>query len=164
MTWERIRKFWAYMFATWFHIGSMPVAPGTWGSLFALPLAYFCIYWGGGWWLLTAAVLVFLLGVWATRIVLTYTTNKDPSFVVIDEVVGQMLVFLGVGNILHLHLDRWYFLAGFALFRFFDIVKIWPASYYDQHVHSAFGVMMDDVVAGLYGAICLASLVLFFGF
>ena len=89
------------------------------------------------------------------------TNETDPSFVVIDEVIGQLLTFVLIGNLLHFEMNRWYFLAGFLFFRFFDIVKIWPACYYDEEVQNAHGILMDDVIAGVYAALSLGVLYLY---
>lgn len=143
---------WAYLITTWFKSGLSPKAPGTMGSLATLPLAWILISLYGTIGVLVGAVLIFIVGQKATRIVLKHSKNSDPGFVVIDEVVGQLLTFLFVA---HLHQNVCFYILGFAFFRFFDIIKVWPASYFDKKVHTAFGVMMDDVVAGLYGAILL---------
>ena len=78
--------------------------------------------------------------------------EHDPGFVVIDEVVGQSLTFVFVSTVMP---SLWMFLIGFVAFRFFDIVKVWPACYFDKKVQNASGVMLDDVVAGLYASLVL---------
>jgi phosphatidylglycerophosphatase A len=101
---------------------------------------------------------LFLIGWWATNVILVSQKKNDPGFVVIDETVGQTLTFVLVASLGF----SWYTLiCGFALFRFFDIVKIWPASYFDKSVHNAFGVLMDDVIAGIYAAIVLYGIMFF---
>jgi phosphatidylglycerophosphatase A len=77
------------------------------------------------------------------------TGFEDPGAVVIDEVAGQWLV-LAVAP-----LDVWYFAAAFVLFRVFDIAKPWPVSWADRRIKGGFGVMFDDILAGLYGAAVL---------
>ena len=147
----------AWIIATWFCSGFAKKAPGTVGSLCSLPLAFVgCLYGTGA--LLMTSVILFLLGWWATNVILASQKNNDPGFVVIDETVGQTLTFVLVASLGF----SWYTLiCGFALFRFFDIVKIWPASYFDKSVHNAFGVMMDDVIAGIYAAIVLYGIMFF---
>lgn len=141
----------AWTLATWLGSGLSPRAPGTVGSFCTLPLAALGLGLGPTFLFLTAAVL-FIAGVWATGIVLRSQSNSDPGFVVIDETVGQLLTFVLVAS----GGFSWYYLiCGFALFRFFDIAKVWPASYFDGQVHTAFGVMMDDVIAGMYAALVL---------
>ena len=79
--------------ATYFGLGLSPKAPGTMGSLGTLPLAYALIYYSGFWGLITGAVIIFILGVMATATVIKETGITDPSKVVIDETVGQLLSF-----------------------------------------------------------------------
>lgn len=149
----------ANIFATYFGLGLSKFAPGTMGSLGTLPLAYALMYYGGAWAILWAALLIFPYGVLATEVVIKQTGINDPSKVVIDETVGQLLSFsllafiapetlLGVQSL-------FYYLLGFAFFRFFDIKKMGPVKYFDSKVLNAYGVMLDDVFAGLFAAICL---------
>src|SRR5215217_6443041 len=106
----------AALIATWFGAGLLPWAPGTWGSLAALPWAWAIVYLAGPAALAAAAALAFVLGCWAGGGVARASGRDDPGFVVIDEVAAQWLV-LAVAP-----LDwRWY-LAGFVLFRVFDIM------------------------------------------
>lgn len=147
MIYTKRQMVWAYLIATWFKSGLSPKAPGTVGSLCTLPLAFVMIYFYGIWGILVSALLLFIIGERATKIVLSDSKDDlDPGFVVIDEVVGQLLAFVFVAVF---PLTIWSYVLGFAFFRFFDILKPWPVSYFDQKVHSAFGVMMDDVMAGL---------------
>lgn len=144
----------AFVAATWFGSGRMPKAPGTWGSLAALPFA-----WGlalaGGWPLLLAASLAcFLVGWWASAVYVRRTGISDPSEVVIDEVAGQWLVLAAAPT------EPLLYLAGFALFRLFDITKPWPIRWADRHIHGGLGVMLDDMLAGVFGAALLSVLAL----
>ena len=147
----------AWIMATWFCSGFSKKAPGTVGSFCSLPLLLIGYLYGTSALLMTAIIL-FIVGCWAINIVLISQKKNDPGFVVIDETVGQILTFVLVVSFGF----SWYtLLCGFALFRFFDIVKIWPASYFDRSVHNAFGVMMDDVIAGIYAAIVLYGIMFF---
>ncbi len=147
----------AWLLATWWGSGCFPKAPGTVGSLCSIPLVLLAV-WFGLPVFFCVTIGLFFAGWWAVRIVLRTQNRQDPGFVVIDETVGQSVAFLLVaGSPL-----SWYtILCGFALFRFFDIVKIWPASFFDRSVHNAFGVMMDDVIAGLYAAVVLYGVTMF---
>lgn len=139
----------AGMLSTWFGSGLMPIAPGTWGSLAALPFAY-AIQYGFGWQgLAMATVLIFLVGCWAATRFEERAGVKDPGAVVIDEVAGQWLVLIPAG------LDPIMYLFGFFLFRACDIFKPWPASWADQNVNGGLGIMLDDVLAGIYGLVAL---------
>lgn len=137
----------ARIVATWFGSGLVPKAPGTAGSLAALPVAWAILAWGGGWPGLALAVLAAVVaGLWATAEVLRASGIKDPSFVVVDEVAGQWIALLPAG------LDPILFAAGFVLFRLFDIWKPWPVGWADRELPGAFGVMVDDLLAGAYAA------------
>ena len=146
-----------WVLATWFGSGLSPKAPGTIGSLCSLPLVLFGIY-GGLDTLLVVIAALFIIGLWAINCVLKTQKEHDPGFVVIDETIGQSLTFVLA---LPLGLTGWSILYGFLLFRFFDIIKLWPASFFDGRVHNAFGVMMDDVIAGLYAAVILYGIMFF---
>ena len=142
----------AALLATWFGAGLLPRAPGTWGSLAALPFAWF-IRDGFGWaGLAAAAAFVFVVGLWASSVYARHAGTPDPGAVVIDEVVGQWLVLVAVPT------DPVLYAAGFVLFRVFDIVKPWPASWVQRAVKGGLGVMFDDVAAALYAGAALFAL------
>ena len=140
--------------ATWFGAGLLPRAPGTWGSLAALPFAWLIhAHWGQAW-LGAGAALLFAVGVWAAE---RYRrrgdlpeAQEDPQTVVVDEVVGQWLVLavLPAPELLP-------YAIGFALFRLFDVWKPWPVSWADRHVKGGLGIMLDDALAAAYGAAAL---------
>jgi len=138
--------------ATWFGCGLMRPAPGTWGTIGALPFAILLKV-AGGWPLLLAAlVLVTLAGYWAAGQYEKDSNTHDSGIIVIDEVAGVWLTLLFVP------LTPLTILAGFLLFRFFDILKPWPVSWCDKKVGGALGVMADDIAAGIYAAIVLGIL------
>ena len=149
----------ANIYATYFGLGLSPKAPGTMGSLGTLPLAYALIYYGGFQALIVAAVIIFVLGVPATQLVIKETGVADPQKVVIDETVGQLLSFSIVAYVDIEALIGWqsmfYYVIGFVLFRFFDIKKMGPVKYFDSKVLNAYGVMLDDVCAGIFAAFVL---------
>jgi len=126
-------------------IGLASKAPGTWGSLVALPPSYLIATLLAPEALLVAALAVAAVGYAAVRRYLKHTDGReDPQEIVIDEVAGQMLAL----SLLPPHL--WAYAGGFALFRLFDILKPFPAGLIDARVGGAAGVMLDDTVAGLY--------------
>lgn len=140
--------------ATGFGVGLSPLAPGTAASLAALPL----------WLLLRALPLpyyalalgaAFVVGVWACAWSVRALRSGDPSVAVVDEFVGQWLALSPL--LLHPAGTMW-ILAGFILFRIFDIAKPWPVSWADRRVKGGLGVMLDDVFAGAYAALALALL------
>lgn len=127
----------------------MPVAPGTWGSLAALPAAWVIFGTAGRAGLAAAAVIAFAVGIWASGVCIRKYQTEDPAPVVIDEIAGQWLVLLAVAP------DVIHYALGFALFRAADILKPWPASWADREVKGGLGVMLDDLLAGLYVAAIL---------
>ena len=137
------------LLATWFGSGLLPKAPGTWGSLAALPFAWAIQSNGGQGALLVAAAVIFFIGWWAADRFARETGIKDPSVVVIDEVAGQWLALAFVP------MTAWSYLAGFALFRAADIFKPWPASLADRRLGGGFGIMLDDIIAGAYAGLAL---------
>ncbi len=149
----------ALLLATWFYSGKSPKAPGTVGSFCSLLLAY-PLVWGGSIGVVFGTLSVFFIGWWATAVALKSAPKHDPGYIVIDETAGQVLTFLFVAPLV-VQMPLLLF-VGFGLFRFFDIVKVWPASFFDKRVPNAFGVMMDDVVAGLYAAVALYLITVIF--
>ena len=135
--------------ATWFGVGFLPKAPGTWGSLAALPFAWAIHQTLGRPGLAAAIVIVFVVGVWSCTVIVGRGGSGDPSAIVVDEVVGQWLVLVVV------HPDVFLYAAGFVLFRAADIVKPWPVSWVERRVKGGLGVMLDDVAAAAYGAAVL---------
>ncbi len=149
----------AYFLSTGFFAGKSPVAPGTVGTLVGLiPIL---IYWtkGGQYQLLnqiSITVAVFLIGIWASTVVVESYKEKDPEYIVIDEVAGYMVAMIGFT-------PTWqHLLLAFVVFRFFDIVKPPPVRFFEK-LPSGFGVMADDVVAGIYTWIVMFIAVKYFG-
>ena len=143
--------------ATFGYIGLLRPAPGTWGSLAALPVAWL-LHWLGGFPLLCLATLgVFAVGYWATRAETAGREDGDPGEIVIDEVAGQWIALFPLSAGLWMagaapHVFPWPgWVAGFVLFRLFDIWKPWPVSWADG-LHGPLGVMLDDVLAGIIAA------------
>lgn len=140
------------LLATWFGAGYLPKIPGTWGSAAALPFAWVLLTYGGVPALLIATILVFVVGIWASNDYMARSGGDDPGPVVIDEVAGQWLV-LAIAP-----LEWGWFVAGFALFRLFDILKPWPVNVMDRTIKGGIGVMLDDLGAAVYAMIALYSL------
>ena len=141
----------AVTLATWFGCGYFPWGPGTAGSLAAVLIAaalHSCF--GVGRSGLAVLVLVFVLpGIWASTRTARILNTEDPGLVVVDEVLGQWLTLLGASTL------NWKtFLAGFLLFRLFDIWKPWPIRRL-ENLPEGTGIVVDDLGAGAYGAIVL---------
>ena len=126
-------------------IGRLKPAPGTWGSLVVLPAALL-----GPVAALSLAILVTIIGFYAVREVLRDAPEQDPGWIVVDEAAGMLLALAG----LSVGASIWGVLIAFGLFRVFDILKPWPVSWADQQ-KGAFGVMLDDIVAGVLVAAAL---------
>ncbi|MCA3275168.1 MAG: phosphatidylglycerophosphatase A [Roseomonas sp.] len=133
------------LIATMGGVGRLNPAPGTWGSLVVLPVALL-----GPLAALMLALLVTLIGFYAVRKVLRDTPNQDPGWIVVDEAAGMLIALAG----LSLGASIWGVLIAFGLFRILDILKPWPISWADQQ-KGAFGVMLDDIVAGALAALAL---------
>lgn len=147
----------AHLIATFGGIGHLRPAPGTWGSLAALPVAWGLHGLGGPLLLGMGVIMSFTLGWWATGLETKGKDDHDPSEIVIDEVAGQWLALLPVsigathaGATLTALWPGW--VAAFVLFRFFDILKPGPIGWADRR-GDALGVMLDDILAGVFAAI-----------
>ncbi len=140
-----------YVLGTWFGCGRVPYAPGTAGTIGAVPL-YLLIRGFGPAVVLAAAAVITAIGVWASYVVIEKTKLKDPQIVVIDEVAG-VLVTLAAAPL------TWRALVvGVVLFRVFDQFKPWPANVAEKRLPGGWGVMMDDIAAGVWGALVLLVL------
>ena len=148
--------------ATFFGSGLAPKAPGTFGTLAAIPVVVLLHQLQFSWLLAPLTLLAIFGGVWATAHYLKQSGQSgDPKEVVIDEVAGVWLLF----SIMPLyHLPASYdmagamYLMGFVAFRFFDILKPWPISVIDRRMKGAWGIMLDDLAAALFGVAALGIL------
>lgn len=152
-----MKTWWSEITATYFYIGYLKPAPGTWGSLAALPLAWLVYAIGGIWLVVLAIPAAYVKGYLATKWMTEGTDNHDPSEIVIDELVGQWIamlpVFAGATYMGVSSLALWPgWIAAFVLFRLFDITKPGPVGWADRK-NNATGVMLDDVIAGLMAAV-----------
>jgi phosphatidylglycerophosphatase A len=141
--------------ATAFGLGHLPKAPGTFGSLGAVLLAWTAGTQGNFPVLLVGlTVVVSMLGLWAANRASEALGAKDPQTVVVDEVSGQLIAYFGL-LFPSITLPNWkYLIAGFILFRAFDIWKPFPARR-GEALPAGLGIMADDWIAGLYAALAL---------
>jgi len=135
-----------------FGSGLIPFMPGTFGSLAALPLLIPFLYLPPIT-LLIAAVLASAIGIYLCGKTADDMQVHDHGSIVWDEVAGILLTFLWVP------LSLWTVVAGFLLFRFFDIVKPWPIGPVDKYVSGGLGIMLDDIIAGLMACASLHGLI-----
>ncbi len=142
----------AHFLALGFGSGLITPAPGTWGSIAALPLAA-GLHLAGvqGVMLAWLALPLFVLGVWVCGVTGRALGVADSGHIVWDEIVAMLLVLAAVPATP----TAW--LAALLAFRVFDIVKPWPIRWLDARVHGGFGVMLDDVVAALFAVLVLWS-------
>ena len=143
--------------ASTFGIGYFPIAPGTWASLFVLPLIWIISSLFSWYALIPFFILVSLLSLWSTDAA-EQKWGKDPSMMVIDEWAGQILTFCFVPLTLNFQADWIILLAGFILFRFFDILKPLGIDKL-QKFEGGWGVLLDDLLAGLYALVILNILI-----
>jgi len=152
----------AEIVATFGLVGYLRPAPGTWGSLAAVA-AYWLLYMLGGWVLcLLALALVVPAGFWAARVMVEGGSDADPDFIVIDEVGGQWVallpVILGAAHAGVPVLALWPgWITAFVAFRLFDIWKPGLVGRADRR-HDVPGLMLDDLVAGVFAALVVVSL------
>jgi len=149
------------LFVTMFGIGKLKLIPGTFGSLATVIILYFCfhkieinsnlIFFG--------LVIIFIYSFMAVASYTKDKDNKDPGEIVIDEFIGQSIpIYLyEVSHVTNKHPQEAliFYSICFVLFRYFDIIKPFPVSYFDKKHKNSFGVIMDDVCAGLYVVLSL---------
>lgn len=144
------------LIGTFFGVGLIPVAPGTFGSLAALPVAWLVRDFAGETGLALACAIFFAAGWWASSQIVQSSGMQDPQFIVIDEVAAEGLLLLAIPQSL-----LGYGIA-FLCFRLFDIVKPPPARSIERNVEGGLGVMLDDLIAAGY-AFALFFLLLLIG-
>jgi phosphatidylglycerophosphatase A len=139
------------IFLSWFGLGYLPYAPGTMGTIGTLFLIIPFYRLATIYQLLVIAITT-IVAIALTQHIQLKDKQHDPSWIVIDEVLGMLTtcLFLPSGQLHHL-------LLSFFLFRFFDIIKFWPASYFDRMHHGA-GTILDDLVSGIYAGLTLCIL------
>ena len=137
-----------------FGSGLAPFAPGTFGTLVALPL-YFLLQKLPLPFYLAVIVAGFVIGIWLCEQTTQALGVHDHSGIVWDEIIGYLITMIAIP------LDWRWIVAGFLLFRFFDIIKPWPIRWIDSQVSGGFGIMLDDVIAGIFALLVLHLLVRF---
>ena len=138
------------LFLSLMGVGYLPVAPGTFGSLATVPFLFALSYYAVPVvFLIPIFILILAGGSFASEYVCKKHHIEDPGWIVIDEFLGLFVawLFYPTHNLLYLGIL-------FGFFRLFDIKKIWPINLIDQKLKNGFGVMADDLVAGIYAGIC----------
>jgi phosphatidylglycerophosphatase A len=164
-------------FVTFFNIGNIKIAPGTFGSLATIPLfilintlimeadivtkSYIATIY------IADIIILYILSYFAIKYYITINKKDDPREVVIDEVIGQLIAYMIPflflpQNPTYINTMHWFLLIlPFPLFRFFDITKPNLIGYFDKNIHSANGIILDDVVAGIYAGIIVTIIINF---
>jgi phosphatidylglycerophosphatase A len=143
-----MNRFFFLLFATGFGVGYSPIAPGTLGTLIAIPAYYFLSEIPSPLYEITI-IGFFFLSVWFSENAETFLGKKDDRRIVIDEMIGFLITMLWVPKTIP------FILIGFFLFRFFDILKPFPIRRLEKRLKGGFGIVLDDVTAGIYANIVL---------
>ncbi|MGS2717477.1 phosphatidylglycerophosphatase A family protein [Eionea flava] len=138
-------------FALGFGSGLAPKAPGTWGTLAAVPF-FFLMLFLPAWDYLLVTLVSAVLGIYLCQVAAQQLGVHDHPAIVWDEFVGLWITLI---PLVFLGFDWYWLLLGVLLFRFFDIIKPWPICYFDKNIHGGLGIMLDDVVAGMISALLL---------
>ena len=148
---DNVKFLLADLYCSLFKVGYIKYMPGTFGSFIGLIIGILIKTYLSIWIYIFFTLIIIFLGIIAIKFYQTKKGKEDRSEIIIDEVIGQqipIIIFdLSITNIV----------LGFLLFRFFDIVKIYPANYIDKNYTGSFGIIADDIVAGLQ-----ASLIIYF--
>jgi phosphatidylglycerophosphatase A len=139
--------------ATGAYTGYLPKAPGTWGTLLALPLNLLLLLLPGQGYAIALAVIL-VLAVYTAGAAEKILDRKDPGAIVIDEIIGMLITLIGAPA------NPVVWLMAFLLFRLFDITKPWPVSWADRHLNGGLGIVMDDLLAGGYAWLCLQGVLI----
>ena len=135
-------------------IGMVPIAPGTFGSITAWIIFVYLSHFISMINMLILTITFFILSIWICSEASKDLENKDHKSIVIDELVGMWIALLPVLVIANSQFERIvYALAALILFRFFDILKPFPISYFDKNYKNGFGIVIDDVISGLIAII-----------
>lgn len=151
------KRFWAkphQLLAFGLGSGAAPYAPGTFGTLAAIPFYILLAHYTNHWAYAAITVVLFIFGVWLCDRTERDIGSHDHSGIVWDEFIGYFVTMFMVP------LHWWWVIAGFLLFRLFDVWKPFPVRQIERRYGGGFGVMIDDVVAGIYAAIVLQLLIL----
>ena len=139
----------SHVLATCCGVGSIPFAPGTWGSLFAVLLICNIAFLQE--WIILATVLIVAFSWWVC-VEVHKETKSDSSEIVIDEFAGMFVACMFINH------DFISLVFAFLFFRFFDIVKPWPISWFDINIKNGLGILIDDLLAGLFAGILMLTI------
>lgn len=147
-TWSTVFSNPLFFIAAGFGSGLMPMMPGTWGTVVAIPIYLLMqnlsllVY-------SSISLLIILFFIYCSHITAKAWGMHDHPVIVCDEIAGYLVTMIAAPP------GWWWIIVGFLLFRFFDILKPWPIGWLDRHVHGGFGIVVDDLVAGVFSWIIL---------
>ncbi len=139
------------IFVSIFYIGFIKFAPGTWGSLTSIIMLFslFNFFKLSLPVLITIFVILFFISNFLINYFSSFTDSYDSKHIIIDELIGIYIIFFFY-DFIFIYNDIVTLMLIFFIFRFFDIVKIYPANFVDQKIKNGYGVIMDDIIAGIY--------------
>ena len=142
------------LIVTLFNVGRFPIAPGTIGSIFSFLLLFLCINYIPYIFFLIIFIIIIIISIYFINIYNKDSINKDSSEIVIDEFLGCyfIFIFLPIFKNENIYL---FLILSFILFRFFDILKPYPINLIDRKFKNSYGIILDDILAGLYTVIIL---------
>ncbi len=141
-----------FFLATGAYVGYLPLAPGTWGSLWGILFHFFLSRYSLFFYLISLVILIALATIIAHQAEII-TGRKDNPCIVIDEIAGMAVALI------QMPLSGWIVFTGFLLFRFFDIAKIFPAKTLGEKLPGGYGIVADDIVAGIYANLSLRIII-----
>jgi len=156
-----------HLAAVGFGSGLAPIAPGTFGTLAAIPLFYVLAMLSIEWYI-GVLITTSLVGFWLCDVTTKAMGVHDHKSIVWDEFVGYWITMLPVLTMTpsianNVAIPTIWVVVGFILFRFFDVIKPFPISWLDKKVDGGFGIMIDDIVAGIFAALVLATMIDYWG-
>ena len=159
-------KIFNFLFVTMFGLGKIKLIPGTFGSFTTVLILYFLFHITNtsSMLILIILIVIFIYSFFAVKSYILNTENKDPGEIIIDEFIGQSIPIylyeISHGTEKTSNEAIIFYAICFVLFRYFDIMKPFPVSYFDKNFKNSFGVIMDDVCAGIYVVLSLVCFML----
>ncbi len=159
-------KIFNFLFVTMFGLGKIKLIPGTFGSFATVLILYFLFHIANtsSMLILIILIVIFIYSFFAVKSYILNTENKDPGEIIIDEFIGQSIPIylyeISHGTEKTSNEAIIFYAICFILFRYFDIMKPFPVSYFDKNFKNSFGVIMDDVCAGIYVVLSLVCFML----
>lgn len=145
------------LFLSIFFVGYINFAPGTWGSLASIAIIFLLYKFLSTSLLVLIFILLFFISIFLINYFSSFDNSHDSKHIVIDELLGIFIIFLFY-DFVYIYNDIFTLTLIFLVFRFFDILKIFPANYIDKNFKNGFGVILDDIIASIYTVLTLVTL------